>query len=182
MQCTLWDFLFTDLAKSILIYSLLKENKIHKKGEWFIPMCWKVKRQSSCSELMCQCSCIQCSLDVLSNCLCIYYFEFDCLSFPDYRPVNTTLIINTGDRSVILNQTFTITCDTQANPPATYEIFRDDGHKVGSNSVVTSSVTEVEGNNSVTFTCKVSNGYGDGPTAKITLEVYCKCNGFESVC
>ena len=110
------------------------------------------------------------------------YFEFDCLSFPDYRPVNTTRIINTEDRSVILNQTFTITCDTQANPPATYEIFRDDGHKVGSNSVVTSSVTEVEGNNSVTFTCKVSNGYGDGPTAKITLEVYCKCNGFESVC
>ena len=110
------------------------------------------------------------------------YFEFDCLSFPDYRPVNTTLIINTGDRSVILNQTFTITCDTQANPPATYEIFRDDGDKVGSNSVVTSSVTEVEGNNSVTFTCKASNGYGDGLTAKITLEVYCKCNGFESVC
>ena len=110
------------------------------------------------------------------------YFEFDCLSFPDYRPVNTTLIINTGDRSVILNQTFTITCDTQANPPATYEIFRDDGNKVGSNSVVTTSVTEVEENNSVTFTCKASNGYGDGPTAKITLEVYCKCNGFESVC
>ena len=110
------------------------------------------------------------------------YFEFDCLSFPDYRPVNTTLIINTEDRSVILNQTFTITCDTQANPPATYEIFRDDGNKVGSSSVVTTSVTEVEENNSVTFTCKASNGYGDGPTAKITLEVYCKCNGFESVC
>ena len=138
-------------------------------------MCGKVKRQSSCFELMCQCSCIQCSLDVLSNCLCIYYFEFDCLSFPDYRPVNATLIINTADSSVILNETFTITCDAQANPPATYEIFRDDGNKVGSNSVVTTSVTEVEENNSVTFTCKASNGYGDGPTAKITLEVYCKC-------
>ena len=103
-------------------------------------------------------------------------------SFPDYRPLNTTLIINNGDSSVILNQTFTITCDTRANPPATYEIFRDDGHKVGSNSVVTTSVTEVEGKNSVTFKCKASNAYGDGPTAKITVEVYCKCNGFESVC
>ena len=173
MQCTLQVFLFTDLTKSISIYSLLKENKICKKGAWFIPMCF---------EPMCQCSCIQCSLDEISNCLCIYYFEFDCLSFLDYRPVNTTLIINTGDSSVILNQTFTITCDAQANPPATYEIFRDDGNKVGSSSVVTTSVTEVEENNSVTFTCKASNGYGDGPTAKITLEVYCKCNGFESVC
>ena len=103
-------------------------------------------------------------------------------SFPDYRPLNTTLIINNGVRFVILNQTFTITCDTRANPPATYEIFRDDGHKVGSNSVVTTSVTEVEGKNSVTFKCKASNAYGDGPTAKITVEVYCKCNGFESVC
>ena len=107
------------------------------------------------------------------------YFEFDCLSFPDYRPVNTTLIINTGDSSVILNQTFTFTCDAKANPPAEYEIFRDDGNKVGSNSVVTASVTEVEGNNSVTFTCKASNTYGDGPTAKITVDVHCKCNGYE---
>ena len=90
--------------------------------------------------------------------------------------------MNTGDSSVILNQTFTITCDTQANPPATYEIFRDDGNKVGSSSVVTTSVTEVEGNNSVIFTCKASNSYGDGPTAKITLEVYCKCNSFELIC
>ena len=78
-----------------------------------------------------------------------------------------------------MNQTFTISCDTQANPPATYEIFRDDGYKVGSNSVVTTSVTEGEGNNSVTFTCKASNAYGDGPTAKITVEVQCKWNGYE---
>ena len=83
---------------------------------------------------------------------------------------------------VIVNQTFTITCDTQANPPATYEIFRDDGNNVGSNSVLTTFVSEVEENNRVTFTCKASNAYGDGPTAKITVEVYCKCNSFESVC
>ena len=115
------------------------------------------------------------SLSSISLSLTVY-------SILDYRPLNTTLIINIGDSSVIVNQTFTITCDTQANPPATYEIFRDDGNKVGSNSVVTTSVTEVEGKNSVTFKCKASNAYGDGPTAKITVEVYCKCNSFESVC
>ena len=31
-------FLFTDPAKSISIYSFLKENKIPKKGAWFIPI------------------------------------------------------------------------------------------------------------------------------------------------
>ena len=114
--------------------------------------------------------------------LCSIILILTVKSFPDYRPVNTTLIVNNGNSSVIVNQTFNITCDAQANPPATYEIFRDDGNKVGSNSVVTTSVTEVEGKNSVTFKCKASNAYGDGPTAKITVEVYCKCNGFESVC
>ena len=57
------------------------------------------------------------SLSSISLSLTVY-------SILDYRPLNTTLIINTGDSSVIVNQTFTITCDTQANPPATYEIFR----------------------------------------------------------
>lgn len=115
------------------------------------------------------------SLSSISLSLTVY-------SILDYRPLNTTLIINIGDSSVIVNQTFTITCDSQANPPATYEIFRDDGNNVGSNSVLTTFVSEVEENNRVTFTCKASNAYGDGLTAKITVEVYCKCNSFESVC
>ena len=75
-------------------------------------------------------------------------------SILDYRPLNTTLIINTGDSSVIVKQTFAIRCDTQANPTATCEIFRDDGNSVGSNSVLTTSVSEVKENNWVTFTCK----------------------------
>lgn len=95
------------------------------------------------------------SLSSISLSLTVY-------SILDYRPLNTTLIINIGDSSVIVNQTFTITCDTQANPPATYEIFRDDGNNVGSNSVLTTFVSEVEENNRVTFTCKASNAYGDG--------------------
>ena len=67
------SFLFTDLARSIGIYSVLKENRIPKKGAWFILMCLEVKKLSSCSELMCQCSCIQCSSEVLSN--CVFYLS-----------------------------------------------------------------------------------------------------------
>ena len=115
------------------------------------------------------------SLSSISLSLTVY-------SILDYRPLNTTLIINTGDSSVIVNQTFTIRCDTQTNPTATCEIFRDNGNSVGSNSVLTTSVSEVKENNRVTFTCKASNAYGNGPTAKITVEVYCKCYSFESVC
>ena len=93
-------------------------------------------------------------------------------SFLDHRPYYTVLQTNTSNNSVIVNETFSITCTTEANPPAKYEIFRDETTIVGNNSVVTSSVKERV--KRVTFTCKPSNFYGIGQMADVSLEVLCK--------
>lgn len=103
-------------------------------------------------------------------------------SFVDFRPLNTTLMINTGNSSVILKKTFTIRCDAPANPPASYEILRDDGTIVGRNSTVKTSVIEGIENNTVDFTCKPFNAYGKGPTVTIPVEVFSKYNCHGSLC
>ena len=90
----------------------------------------------------------------------------------DHRPYHTLLQTNNSNNSVIMNETFSITCTTEANPPAKHEIYRDETTIVGSNSVVTSSVTERV--KRVTFTCKPSNIYGVGQMAHVSLDVLCK--------
>ena len=100
-------------------------------------------------------------------------------SFLDHRPLNTLLQTNTSNNSVIMNETFSITCTAEANPPTKYVIYRDETKIVGTNSVVTSSVTERV--KRVTFTCKPSNFYGIGQMADISLDVLCKWNCCNSV-
>ena len=100
-------------------------------------------------------------------------------SFLDYRPYYTLLQTNTSNNSVIMNETFSITCTADANPPAKYAIYRDETRIVGTNSVVTSSVTERV--KRVTFTCKPSNFYGMGQMADVSLDVLCKWNCRDSV-
>ena len=110
-------------------------------------------------------------LSILHTCLPID-LSLTVNSFLDYRPLNTLLQTNTSNNSVIMDETFSITCTTEANPPAKYVIYRDETTLVGNNSVVTSSVAgRVK---RVTFTCKPSNYYGVGQMAHVSLEVFCK--------
>ena len=92
--------------------------------------------------------------------------------FLDHRPLYTLLQTNTSNNSVIMNETFSITCTAEANPPAKYAIYRDETAIVGNNSVVTSSVTGRM--KRVTFTCKPYNIYGVGQMRNVSLEVLCK--------
>ena len=110
-------------------------------------------------------------LSILHTCLPID-LSLTVNSFLDHRPYSTLLQTNTSNNSVIMNETFSITCTTEANPPAKYEIYRDQTTVVGNNSVVPSSVTERV--KRVTFTCKPSNFYGVGQMAHVSLEVFCK--------
>ena len=118
-------------------------------------------------------------LSILHTCLPID-LSLTVNSFLDHRPYSTLLQTNTSNNSVIMNVTFSITCTTEANPPAKYEIYRDETTFVGNNSVVTSSVTERV--KRVTFTCKPSNFYGIGQMADVSLDVLCKWNCCDSVC
>ena len=110
-------------------------------------------------------------LSILHNCLPID-LSSTVNSILDHRPLNTLLQTNTGNNFVTVNETFSITCTTEANPPAKYVIYRDETAIVGNNSVVTSSVTERV--KRVTFTCKPSNFYGVGQMAHVSLNVLCK--------
>ena len=98
--------------------------------------------------------------------------SFTVNSFLDYFPLHTLLQTNTCNNFVTLNETFSITCTAEANPPAKYAIYKDETRIVGNNSVVTSSVTEQV--KRVTFTCKPSNFYGVGQMADVSLDVLCK--------
>ena len=110
-------------------------------------------------------------LSILHSCLPID-LSSTVNSILDHRPLNTLLQTNTGNNFVTVNETFSITCTTEANPPAKYVIYRDETAIVGNNSVVTSSVTERV--KRVTFTCKPSNFYGVGQMAHVSLNVLCK--------
>ena len=110
-------------------------------------------------------------LSILHNCLPID-LSSTVNSILDHRPLNTLLQTNTGNNFVTVNETFSITCTTEANPPAKYVIYRDETAIVGNNSVVTSSVTERV--KRVTFTCKPFNFYGVGQMAHVSLNVLCK--------
>ena len=100
-------------------------------------------------------------------------------SILDHRPLNTLLQTNTSNNAVIMDEIFSITCTTEANPPAKYVIYRDETRIVGNNSDVTSSVSERV--KRVTFTCKPSNFYGVGQMAGVSLDVLCKWNCCDSV-
>ena len=101
-------------------------------------------------------------------------------SFLDHRPLYTLLQTNTSNNAVAMNETFSIICTAEANPPAKYVIYRDESTIVGNNSAVTSSVAERV--KRVTFTCKPSNFYGVGQMAHVSLDVVCKLNCCDSVC
>ena len=89
-------------------------------------------------------------------------------------------MINSSNNSVILNKNFSITCSAEGNPPPKYRIFYEE-RTIGHNkSIVTTSVTKRV--KQVTFSCEPFNDVGVEPVAKISVEVFCKCKCYGSVC
>ena len=87
---------------------------------------------------------------------------------------------NSSKNSVILNKTFSITCSAEGNPPPKYRIYSEERTIGDNNAVVTTSVTKRV--KQVTLSCEPFNGVGVGPVAKISVEVFCKCKCYGSVC
>ena len=94
----------------------------------------------------------------------------------DYSPGNTTNVTS-SKVNVEVNESFTLTCSAQANPPAKYKFFKNQAllHVTstgGSSYTHTTSVTDRI--NLVTFSCIPFNDYGDGLTKVIAVTVKCK--------
>lgn len=75
---------------------------------------------------------------------------------------------------VVVNVSFSITCSAQANPPAKYRFYKEQGSlfntTTGSNSgTYTTSVGERV--SQVNYSCTPFNEYGDGPKEMITITV-----------
>ena len=76
-----------------------------------------------------------------------------------------------------MNESFNITCSSEANPPARYLFYKDQDNVVndttGSDvSVITTSVSERI--KQVNYSCTPFNDFGDGLTDGLTLTVLCK--------
>ena len=98
------------------------------------------------------------------------WFEF----ILDYHPVNTNVTINLTDNTVLVNETFSITCSAQANPPAKYRLYKGNEYinEADNSAVITTSVSERV--KMVSYSCIPFNFYGNGTKKATAVTVHCK--------
>lgn len=82
-----------------------------------------------------------------------------------------------SDNTVIVNETFNISCRAQANPVANYRFYKGqenfENDTTGNDiAVITTSVSERV--KQVNHSCIPFNYFGDGPTEVIAVMVQCK--------
>ena len=100
-----------------------------------------------------------------------------CCSFKfivDYHPVNIMVTTNLTNNVVVVNETFSITCSAQANPPAKYRFFKGNEYVNGANNdaVIITSVGERA--RMVNYSCIPFNFYGNGRQGDLVVTVHCK--------
>ena len=92
----------------------------------------------------------------------------------DYHPVNTIVTTNLTNNVVVVNETFSITCSAQANPPAKYRFYKGNEYINGADNeaVIITSVSERA--RMVIFSCIPLNFYGNGTKGALAVTVHCK--------
>ena len=101
----------------------------------------------------------------------------ECCSFKfivDYHPVNTIVTTNLTNNTILVNETFSITCSAQANPPAKYQIYKGNEYINGAdnNAVIITSITERV--KMVNYSCIPVNFHGNGTQRALAVTVHCK--------
>ena len=101
----------------------------------------------------------------------------ECCSFKfivDYHPVNTIVTTNLTNNTVLVNETFSITCSAQANPPAKYQLYKGNQYINGADNdaVIIASITERV--KMVNYSCIPVNFYGNGTRRELAVTVHCK--------
>ena len=81
---------------------------------------------------------------------------------------------NLTDNDVLVNETFSITCSAQANPPAKYRFYKGNNYiyAADNNAVIATSVSERV--KMVNYNCIPFNFYGNGTQKATAVTVHCK--------
>ena len=101
----------------------------------------------------------------------------ECCSFKfivDYHPVNTIMTTNLTNNVVVMNETFSITCSAQANPPAKYRFYKDNEYINGADNDATIITSVNERTRMVNYSCISFNLYGNGIQGALAVTVHCK--------
>ena len=81
---------------------------------------------------------------------------------------------NLTNNVVVVNETFSITCSAQANPPAKYLFYKGNEYISGADNdaVIITSVNERA--RMVIYSCIPFNFYGNGTERALAVTVHCK--------
>ena len=101
------------------------------------------------------------------------YRPFVLYGFIAYHPINTVFSTNLPNNTVNLNENFTLLCNADANPAASYRLYREQEslEEQNNGTYLTFVSTRTK---QVAYRCIPFNSYGDGPSKVITVTVYCK--------
>ncbi|XP_068686476.1 fibroblast growth factor receptor 4-like isoform X4 [Montipora foliosa] len=93
------------------------------------------------------------------------------ITVESYRPINTVFSTNLTNNTVNLNESFILICNADANPAATFRLYREQEilqeHSNGTYLTFVSTRTK-----QVTYTCIPFNDFGDGLSKTINVTVY----------
>ena len=93
--------------------------------------------------------------------------------FIAYHPINTVFSTNLPNNTVNLNDNFTLLCNADANPAASYRLYREQQslEEQNNGTYLTFVSTRTK---QVAHRCIPFNSFGDGPSKMINITVYCK--------
>ncbi|XP_068733266.1 probable oxidoreductase PXDNL [Montipora capricornis] len=93
------------------------------------------------------------------------------ITVQSYHPINTVFSTNLPNNTVNLNENFTLLCNADANPAASYRLYREqESLKEQNNGTYLTFVSTRT--KQVAYRCIPFNSYGDGPSKVITVTVY----------
>ncbi|XP_068686967.1 fibroblast growth factor receptor 4-like isoform X2 [Montipora foliosa] len=93
------------------------------------------------------------------------------ITVQSYHPINTVFSTNLPNNTVNLNENFTLLCNADANPAASYRLYREQEslEEQNSGSYLTFVSTRTK---QVAYRCIPFDSFGDGPSKLITVTVY----------
>ncbi|XP_068685530.1 fibroblast growth factor receptor 3-like isoform X2 [Montipora foliosa] len=93
------------------------------------------------------------------------------ITVQSYHPINTVFSTNLPNNTVNLNDNFTLLCNADANPAASYRLYREQEslEEQNNGTYLTFVSTRTK---QVAHICIPFNSFGDGPSKMITVTVY----------